>query len=178
MRTRGMVFALSAGIAGMFWMSASAGAQVVAKQGERAAGENSSAYHSPMILELPVAGLLRLAEDSGKEIRGTGEFICDDAALSRLLIVKRKPKRGGGANFELQGAVTVRPSWDRLVKLRFELMVGADLAAAEVQDLEAEEGRISPFTSRLPLDAKALERLTRDEESALLRLTMSVEDDD
>jgi len=174
-----MVFAWVASAAGVLWMSSPAGAQVVAKQGEQAAGKNSTAYHSPMILELPVAGLLRLAENSGKEIRGTSEFICDDAALSRLLIVKRKPKRGGGANFELQGAVTVRPSWDRLVKLRFELMAGADrLAAAEVQDLEAEEGRISPFTSRLPLDTKALERLTRDEESALLRLTMSVQDDD
>jgi len=161
---------------GLFWISSSVGAQVVAKQGEREPSNNSR-YHSPMILELPVAGLVKLREQNGKEIRGTGDFVCDDASLSRLLIVKMKPKKAGETRLKLEGAVTVRPSWDRVVNLRFELMEGADRLAAVEIDVEAEEGQTARFTDLMVLDAAASERLARVDESALLRLTMWVKDD-
>ena len=173
MKTRGIGVAMFVVV---LWMSSSADAQVVAKQGEREPGKNSQ-YHSPMILEFPVAGLVKLRDQNGKEIRGTGDFVCDDASLSRLLIVKMKPKKAGGTRFELQGAVTVRPSWDRVVNLRFELMDGADRLATVEIDVEAEEGQTARFTDLMVLDAAASERLARVDESALLRLTMWVKDD-
>lgn len=151
--------------------------QVAARQGE-ASKQNSTEFKSPMILEASLKDFGQLPMETGRDFREFQQFYCDDLNISRLLISK-KPGKRGGVILAIVGSVKVRPSYDRLATLVFEFLNGEQkVALARIPGINAEEGKIRTFSTKLPLDAEQYRALTDPAETALLRVTVNVVDND
>ena len=154
-------------------------AQVTARQGdpsESAARE----FKSPMILDLPLKDFQRLTSGSGKDIKEVQKYYCDDLTISRLVITKKEESHRGkpsGLHLEIDGSLYVRPSYDRLVTLRFDAVKGEDrLATIQVSDISVGEGRTKGFKADLYVHPAALDRLFAEGMPALLRVVVTVQD--
>jgi hypothetical protein len=160
-------------------LPASLHAQVTARQGdpsESAAQE----FKSPMILDLPLKDFQRLTSGSGKDFKEVQKYYCDDLTISHLVVVKNEDKRRGkpaGLHLEINGSVYVRPSYDRLATLRFDVVKGEErFTTTQVSDLSAGEGKTRSFKADLHLQPETLDRLFAEGAPALLRVVVTVQD--
>jgi hypothetical protein len=94
-----------------------------------------------------------------------------------LEVLKRLGPRTDGVPsiiLEVHGALWVRPSYDRDVDLRFELVKDEAVLLREVlAHLDAEEGKVLEFTQKLTL-SPALASILAETSPPELRITMSV----
>ena len=65
-------------------------AQVTARQGE-AAKEVVTEFESPMVLDVPLKGYDSVPSGASKMLGGFRSFVCEDASLVSLKVVKRDP---------------------------------------------------------------------------------------
>jgi hypothetical protein len=152
--------------------------QVVARQGEPEKPKVvDTIFTSPMVLDLSLTDLSTLPPKVPKRYVGIRNNICDDVSFTFLEVLKRSGPRAGGVPttiLEVHGALWVRPSYDRDVDLRFELVKGESILLRELlAHLDAEEGKVLEFTQKLtlsPMLASALAEASPPE----LRITMSV----
>lgn len=154
-------------------------AQVVARQGDPTEAPIQE-FKSPMVLDLPLKDFHKTGVGTGKNFKEVRKYYCDDLSISELLVVKRKenpPGKPASMELEIRGAVTVRPSYDRLATLRFDIVKGEErFATNQVYNVNAEEGQTHTFATILPIDAEGLERLFGPGEPPLLRVTVTVRD--
>lgn len=154
-------------------------AQVVARQGNPSEAPLQE-FKSPMVLDLPIRNFKVMPPDTGKEFKEVRKYYCDDLVISQLLVTKRKDSQRGkppGLQLEIHGAVSVRPSYDRLATLRFDVVKGEErFATNQVFNINAEEGQTHSFTTGLKIEAEDLDRLFAEGESPLLRVTVTVQD--
>ena len=153
--------------------------QVVARQGTVAEAPQQE-FKSPMILDLPFKDFKELPFGTGKDFKEVRKYYCDDLAISQLLVTKKEESHRGKPSdwrLEIHGSVSVRPSYDRLATIRFDVVKGEEsVATAQVSKLDVEEGRTLDFTTRLSLKPEDVERLFAAGEPALLRVTVTVQD--
>jgi hypothetical protein len=154
-------------------------AQVVARQGTPAEPPPQE-FKSPMVLDLPIKDFQVLASGNGKDFKEVRRYYCEDVTLSELLVTKKEESHRGkapGMKLKIRGSVSVRPSHDRLATLRFDVLKNEErFATAQVSEINAEEGKTHGFSTSLELDAEALERLFAAGEPPLLRVTVTVQD--
>jgi len=154
--------------------------QVVARQG--GPSDNSiEEFKSPMVLDLPLKDFQAIPSNAGKYFNELRKYYCDDLVISELLVSKKDETHRGkaaGMRLDVQGAVTVRPSYDRLATLRFDIVKGEErLASAEVAGIKAGERKTRKFSTKLTLDADQLARLFAAGPDPLLRITVTVQSD-
>jgi hypothetical protein len=77
-------------------------AQVAASQGN-ATTEEPKQFASPMILDIPLRGLGGLGFEQGFNIKDTEGYFCEDATITRLLLVK---KHGAGQRHSVRIEIT------------------------------------------------------------------------
>lgn len=154
-------------------------AQVVARQGTTSQNQPEE-FTSPMVLELPLKDLVNLSFDTGRDFKEVSRFYCDDTSIKRLLLTKKRGSRKSGATvFDLKGSIGVRPSHDRLAALRFDLVNGEkSFGSSRIAGINAEEGKVRVFNSEISLSPQVYEALFSPPESALLRVTLTVVDND
>jgi len=151
-------------------------AQVVARQGDPAVSPLQE-FKSPMVLDLPMKGFRELSFDTGKDFKEVRKFYCDDLVISQLLVSKKEDGRRGGIKLEIKGAVSVRPSYDRLAILRFDLVKGEErIATTQISGINAEEGKTRSFATVLRLDANEAAAFLSPEADPILRVTVTVKD--
>jgi hypothetical protein len=159
--------------------AASVGAQVVARQGDPAESPLQE-FKSPMVLELPLKGFRELPEGTGRDFKEVRRFYCEDVVLSQLVVAPKKEGRRGKpavVRLDIRGALSVRPSFDRLVILRFDLINGEErFASTQVPRINAEEGKTRTFSASLGLDAEEYERFFSTGDNPLLQITVAVSD--
>lgn len=160
-------------------VAASLGAQVVARQGDPSESPFQE-FKSPMVLELPVKDFPELPAGSGRDFKEVRRFYCEDVVLSQLVITpKRETRRGKPAavRLDIRGSVSVRPSFDRLATLRFDLINGEErFASTQVPRINAEEGKTRTFSASLSLDEEEYERFFSTGENPRLQITVTVID--
>jgi hypothetical protein len=153
-------------------------AQVTARQGdpsESAAQE----FKSPMILDLPLKDFRRLTSGSGKDFKEVKKYYCDDLTISHLVVVKDEETHRGkpsGLHLEISGSVYVRPSYDRLATLRFDVVKGEERFTTTQESISAGEGKTRSFKADLHLQPETLDRLFAEGAPALLRVVVTVQD--
>jgi hypothetical protein len=162
----------------LFVLPVALGGQVVARQGDPAESPLQE-FKSPMILDLPLKDFKGIPWKAGKDFKEVGRFYCEDLVISRLGVAKREESHRGkpsGMRLDIQGAVTVRPSYDRLATLRFDIVKGeARLATTQVSHLNAEEGKTRSFSAEVILGPEDIERLFAAGADPLLRITVTVQ---
>jgi hypothetical protein len=155
------------------------GAQVVARQGDPAQPPLQE-FKSPMVLELPLKDFRGLPEGTGREFKEVRKFYCEDVVLSQFLVSPRKETRRGKptvVRLDIRGALSVRPSYDRLATLRFDLVNGEErFATTQVPRINAEEGRTHTFSTSLSLDGEEYERFFTTGDNPRLQITLTVSD--
>lgn len=160
-------------------LSSALSAQVVARQGDPAESPLQE-FKSPMVLELPLKDFQALADETGKDFKEVRKFYCEDLAISQLVVSKKEDSRRGKSpevRLDIRGSVWVRPSYDRLATIRFDVVNGDErFATTQVFQINAEEGKTRPFSATLRFDAGEFERLFTAGDSPLLRVTVTVED--
>jgi hypothetical protein len=132
-------------------------AQVTARQGAPAATE----FRSPMVLEVPLPDMSHLSPGTGKAFnRDIENYRCEGISLHSLTVrVKDRPRKSdtGTVTLEINGAVSIPPSNDRLVDIRFVAKKAeAILGTTSVTKLDAEEDRTTKFRATLRLDQARL----------------------
>jgi len=154
-------------------------AQVVARQGS-AADSPLEEFKSPMVLDLPLKNFREMPVGTGKDFKEVRKYYCEDLVLSQLLVDKREDSHRGkpsGLRLDLHGAVWVRPSYDRLATLRFDVVKGEKrFATNQIFNINAEEGQTHSFSTSLKIAAEDLDRLFAEGEAPLLRVTVTVQD--
>lgn len=153
--------------------------QVVARQGEQPVSDVQE-FDSPMVLELPLKDFEQLPYGNGFNFKEVRRFYCDDVSISTLVLSKsRGPKRRRATMFDLKGSLSVRPSHDRLATLQFDLINGETrFGSWKLDHINAEEGKVKMFNISLLLEGDDYARLFTPRESARLRVTMTVLDND
>jgi hypothetical protein len=134
--------------------------QVVARQGDPSEAETQE-FKSPMILDLPLKDFRTIPWNTGKHFNELHKYYCDDLVISEFLMSKKEDSRHGkaaGMRLDMQGAVTVRPSYDRLATLRFDVIKGEERLAATQVGIKAGEGKTRQFSTELTLDAPTRSR--------------------
>ena len=154
-------------------------AQVVARQGS-ATNSPFQEFKSPMVLDLPLKNFREMPFGTGKDFKEVQKYYCEDLSISQLLVDKREDAQRGkpsGLRLNIHGAVSVRPSYDRLATLRFDVVKGEErFATNQVFNVNAEEGQTHSFTTSLKIAAEDLDRLFAEGEAPLLRITVTVQD--
>ena len=154
-------------------------AQVVARQGAPAEASPQD-FQSPMVLDLPIKDFQYLAPGNGKDFMEVRKYYCEDLVLSQLVVTKQRGSHRGkppGLKLGIRGSISVRPSYDRLATLRFDLVKGEKhFATAQIFRINAEEGKTQSFSTSLLLEAEELDRLFAEGEPAFLRVTVTVQD--
>lgn len=153
-------------------------AQVVARQGTPAESSLEE-FKSPMVLDLPIQDFKNLAPATGKDFKEVRKYYCEDLVITQLIVTKREESKRGkpsAIKLDIRGAIAVRPSYDRLAILRFGIVKGEKrFATAQVSQIDAEEGRTRTFATNLRLDAEDFDRLFVEGEPPLLRVTVTVQ---
>jgi hypothetical protein len=154
--------------------------QVVARQGNDS-DASIEEFKSPMILDLPFKDFRTIPPNTGKHFNELRKYYCDDLVISELLVSRGKDSRhnkAAGMILDMQGAVTVRPSYDRLATLRFDIVKGEErLASAQVAAIKAGEGKTRKFSTELNLNADQVARIFAAGPDPLLRVTVTVQSD-
>jgi hypothetical protein len=153
--------------------------QIVARQGTPAESALQE-FKSPMVLDLPFQDFKQIASGSGKDFKEVRKYYCDDLVISQLLVTKKEESHRGKPSswrLEIRGAVSVRPSHDRLATVRFDAVKGEErVATIQVSQINAEEGKTQAFSARLNLAPEDVDRLFATGEPPLLRVTVTVQD--
>lgn len=153
-------------------------AQVVARQGGEEA-EKVTEFVSPMVLELPFAVTAALPEGAAKSFENLSKFVCDDTLLTRLTAKRVRASAKRGDRYVIDGTVFVRRSHDRLVSLTLELLVGEERVAMAVKEkINAEENTSRTFSLQLSLSPTGTAKLAENPDSAVLKVTVNVKDND
>ncbi|MEA2560115.1 MAG: hypothetical protein QOH06_1619 [Acidobacteriota bacterium] len=159
--------------------AASLGAQVVARQGDPAESPLQE-FKSPMVLELPLKDFHDLPKGTGRDFKEVRRFYCEDVVLSQLVVSPKKETRRGKSpivRLDIRGALSVRPSFDRLATLRFDLINGEErFSTTQVPRINAEEGRTSTFSTSLSLEEEEYERFFTTGDNPRLQITVAVSD--
>ena len=148
--------------------------QVKARQGDPAKDEEVTRFHSPMVLEVPLAVADRSLWNAG-EIRtdnevGMRKYTCDgisfvDFALSAVR------SRDHNVRIAFHSLLTNEPGVDKRVTLRFEILHdGEVLGVIAARGISVEEGKNASNESSLLISEKALGGA----QAPSLRITMSV----
>jgi hypothetical protein len=151
-------------------------AQIAARQGS----EDPKQFASPMILDIPLRGIVGLGFDQGLTFKDTQGYYCEDVTITRLLLVKKHGAGHGSGRVraEITRAVFVRPSYDRFVTLNFGLVVGdAAVASAETDRFEVGEKKTRSFNATVDLTPEQFAKLAATDAKPLLRVTVSVASD-
>ncbi len=160
---------------------ASLAAQVVARQGNPEASPFQE-FKSPMVLDLPIQNFKNLASGNGRDFKEVRKYYCEDLVITQLIVTKRNDSHRGkppGIKLDIRGSVAVRPSYDRTATLRFEIVKGSQhFATVLVPNIDAEEGQSRTFSTNLRLPAEDFDRLFTDSEAPLLRVTVTVQNND
>jgi hypothetical protein len=155
------------------------GAQVVARQGDPAKPPLQE-FKSPMVLDLPLKDFHDLPAGTGRDFTEVRKFYCEDVGLSRLLVSPRKESRRhkpAVVHLDIRGSLSVRPSYDRLATLRFDLINGeVRFATAQMPRIDAEEGKTQTFSTSLSLDEEEYERFFTTGDNPRLQITVTVSD--
>jgi hypothetical protein len=152
--------------------------QAVARQGEPEKPKVvDTIFSSPMVLDLPLTDLSTLPLKVPKKYTGIRNNICDDVSFTFLEVLKRSGPHTNGVPatiLEVHGALWVRPSYDRDVDLRFELVKDEAVLLREVlAHLDAEEGKVLEFKQKLTLSPTLTSALA-EASPPELRITMYV----
>jgi hypothetical protein len=152
--------------------------QVVARQGEPEKPKVvDTIFNSPMVLDLPLTDFSSLPLKVPKKYTGIRNNVCDDVSFTFLEVLKRTGPHTNGVPttiLEVHGALWVRPSYDRDVDLRFELVKDEAVLLREVlAHLDAEEGKILEFKQKLTLSPTLTSALA-EASPPELRITMYV----
>jgi hypothetical protein len=149
--------------------------QVVARQG---AASTETEFRSPMVLELPFGVIAHLAPSSGKKFPEVEKYVGDDTSLRSLLVtrIKDAPAKGS-ARFTISGSVYVRPSYDRVVRLRFSILNGTRVVGStETPELDSEERELTPFQAELSIPTSELKAFSDKGAKATLQVIVTVAD--
>lgn len=143
--------------------------------------DKADAAGPPQIGPCPLRLEARLSRGEIENKRGwtTGRFGSWECESTRVSAFKvQAERRGGGVTVILTPWVQVRPSYDRLASLDFELLPATGTASypARLGSLDAEEGQAVSDTVRIRLSADDYEALFGDGDAARLRLTLRVKD--
>lgn len=138
-------------------------------------------FDSPMLLEVPVPGLSKMSVNGTKSFGlGLKKFVCEDASLRSLIVRRRRDRKVSGermANFEIEGTIHVRESYDRLVNLRFNLVEGGTtLRAAALNSIDAEEKKHTGFKLTLAVPLEKLEAAFENDPPPILEIKVVVRD--
>lgn len=154
-------------------------AQVVARQGTPAESPLEE-FKSPMVLDLPIQDFKDLARNTGKDFKEVRKYYCDDLVITQLIVTKREESKRGKPpviRLDIRGSIAVRPSYDRLAILRFDVVKSEKrFATAQVSQIDAEEGKTRTFATSLRLEAEDFDLLFAEGEPPLLRVTVTVQD--
>ena len=151
--------------------------QVVARQGDPSEASVQE-FKSPMVLDLPLKDFQKISSGTGKHFAEVRKYYCDDLMISELLVTKKTDARYGGMRLSLEGAVTVRPSYDRRATLRFDVVKGEEkLATTQVAGIKAGERKTRKFSAELNLGPATVARLFAEGEAPMLRVTVTVQSD-
>lgn len=136
-----------------------------------ARGRQYSGAPEPLRLQVVLDEVL---EEGFQTVR-LGDAPVDDTTFESMSLTLDEKRRG--ARLKLRTNLSVAPSWDRNVDLSYDLFAGKErIAGKEERRVEAEEEKRKTVRTKLTLSPKQLESL-RGREPALLRITMTVEDD-
>lgn len=151
--------------------------QVVARQGDPAA-VTSEEFRSPMILELPLKDFQLLPYGTGRDFKEVRRYYCEDTTISQFIVTKQHgARRSGHTILQIKGSLSVRPSFDRLATLRFDIMNGnRRLASTQVANINAEEGKTRSFSAKVDLALEEYAILFSPPETAQLRITLTLKD--
>jgi hypothetical protein len=159
--------------------AASLGAQVVARQGDPAESPLQE-FKSPMVLELPLKDFRDLPKGAGRDFKEVRRFYCEDVVLSQLVVSPKKETRRGKppvVRLDIRGALSVRPSFDRLATLRFDLINGEErFSTTQVPRINAEEGKTQTFSASLSLAEEEYQRFFTTGDNPRLQITVVVSD--
>jgi len=150
-------------------------AQIVARQGTVDAEHQ---FKSPMILQLPAPNLTKLPAGTRIVVSADiGRFTCDVVSVATLTVEhKTGPRHSTGKLIaEFAGSIGVPASFDRLVAVslvvrRGEMTLGKTSAA----NINAEEGRSTPFRATIALDEAQLISAFSSEPLPILEITVTV----
>lgn len=133
-----------------------------------------------MVLELPLKDFRELPEGTGRDFKEVRRYYCEDVVLSQLVVSPRKEDRRGKTplvRLDVRGSVSVRPSFDRLATLRFDLINGEErFSTTQVPRINAEEGKTRTFSTSLSLDEEEYERFFATGDNPRLQITVAVSD--
>ena len=159
--------------------AASLAAQVVARQGDPAESPLQE-FKSPMVLELPLKDFRDLPEGTGRDFKEVRRFYCEDVVLSQLVVSPRKESRRGKSplvRLDIRGTLSVRPSFDRLATLRFDLINGEErFSTIQVPRINAEEGKTRTFSTSMSLEEVEYERFFSTGDNPRFQITVAVSD--
>lgn len=153
--------------------------QISARQGEKPVQE----FESPMILELPLPQVLDFATGYGKTFsKDIESFVCDDTSIVTLTVIRGKSSgRGDKAKIliDFEGQIYVRPSFDRLVDVEFSVLQGENsIGETAAREIDAGEEYKTKFKATLKLPLQDLEEAFAGEMPPILKIVMSVIDND
>ena len=128
---------------------------------------------APEPLELQLA--LEPLFDQGRQSVRLSNLPVDDTRILNLNLTLRKNRNG--AKLLIRNTLAVAPSRDRVVDLRYALLAGdRQIADRRERGVEVEERKTNTARTKISLSAAQLD-LLQTEGPALLRLSMTVEDD-
>ncbi len=147
-------------------------AQVVAKQGVEDPNRIQS-FRSPMILEFPASEFIQPASGAAWRFRGIERFACEGAYFE-FVSLARSGKAKNGLSMQIEGRLTVGPSFDREAKVIVEILVdGKSIGQGSKDKIDAEERKTKPFRFAFRLTPEA-SRLLEGSKNTVVRVTLFV----
>lgn len=132
-------------------------------------------FDSPMVLDLSLIGIPELPPRVAKKYPEVRNGVCDDVSFTFLEVLFRRTAHESGITLEVRGALWVRPSYDRDVDLRFEIVRGKTILIREVlKHLDAEEGYALEFKKHLSLSPEIVSAIKGGPNAPHLRITVYV----
>ncbi len=78
--------------------------------------------------------------------------------ITQLIVTKQEESKRGKPStikLDIRGSIAVRPSYDRLAILRFDIVKGEKrFATTQISQIDTEEGRTRTFATSLRLEAE------------------------
>ena len=149
-------------------------AQAVARQGT-AADLPFNELKSPLVVELPFEAFEGMKDGDTKTFTDQAKYVCDDVMLDKIK-VKKKVKDGGSlVRLVITIDITVRPSYDRAVDLRFVLMKGQlPLATQDLRQFRTPEDRTRMAEVKLDIAMDTFRRAFEGPEKPILKVVLAV----
>jgi len=145
-------------------------------------------FKSPMLLEVPAKGILGSSFHGPWSTTELEDYYCDDVSIPKLTVYGQRRRQYVDESddwvphvrFVARFLLYTRPSHDRLVRARFEIMAGdKSVVSWERSDMETDEGRSREkrfYSSYVP--RSDVEAAFNSDEEPVFRITLWVRDEE